>query len=130
MGTFYKFDIHGNRWPTKFLRNCVTGYYSIDLLSYGQSGELSFLHKLKNDRLKNSDDDLFKSKDEAVIKIHNFLMNLNSYSMKCDKEDSLAFSNYPSDAVICGNDDYVIPKKRIPFAETKTLVCRMPCSTL
>ena len=91
MGTFYKFEIRGN----EFLKNNTTGCYSIDFLSYGQSGQLSFLHKLKNDCLKNSDYDLFKSKDEAVNKIHNFLIDLNSYSMKCNREDSLAFYNYP-----------------------------------
>lgn len=64
--TTYKFEIREN----EFLRNSTIGYYSIDFLSYGQSGQLSFLHKLKNNWLKNSDDDLFKSKDEAVSKIY------------------------------------------------------------
>lgn len=64
--TTYKFEIRGN----EFLKNSTIGYYSIDFLSYRQSGELSFLHKLKNNWLKNSDDDLFKSKDEAVSKIY------------------------------------------------------------
>lgn len=44
MGTFYKFEIRGN----EFLKNSTTGCYSIDFLGYGQSGQLSFLHKLKN----------------------------------------------------------------------------------
>lgn len=64
--TTYKFEIREN----EFLKNGTIGYYSIDFLSYGQSGQLSFLHKLKNNWLKNSDDDLFKSKGEAVSKIY------------------------------------------------------------
>ena len=124
MGTFYKFEIRGN----EFLRNSTIGCYSIDFLSYRQSGELSFLHKLKNNWLKNSDDDLFKSKDEAVNKIYNFLVNLNSYSMKCDKEDSLVFSSYTSNAAVILGDGYVIPGKRISFAEKNVYICRIPRS--
>ncbi len=51
--TTYKFEIREN----EFLKNSTIGYYSIDFLSYGQSGQLSFLHKLKNDCLRNSDYD-------------------------------------------------------------------------
>lgn len=68
--TTYKFEIREN----EFLKNSTIGYYSIDFYSYRQSGQLSFLHKLKNNWLKNSDDDLFKSKDEAVSKIYASLM--------------------------------------------------------
>lgn len=129
MGTFYDFYIETGDFKTAGTNIWRNGYpidgfivnacYSIDFLSYGQSGQLSFLHKLKNNWLKNSDDDLFKSKDEAVSKIYNFLMDLNNYSMKCNKGDPLAHHFLK---------DYDFRTERVLFAEKGILVCRVPRS--
>lgn len=132
---FYEFEIRGN----EFLKNDTIGYYSIDFLSYRQSGELSFLHKLKNNWLKNSDDDLFKSKDEAVSKIYNFLMDLNNYSMECHQDYWFAFYGdyYPTDDFYCAPNQYgeiecttLYSRSRISFAEENVLVCRIPRSKI
>lgn len=67
----YEFAIQRNR----YLRNTLMGYYSIDFLSYGQSGILSFLHILKNNYLSEKEIDLIDAKDEASDKIYNFLLD-------------------------------------------------------
>lgn len=71
----YEFEIQGNRFG--YLKNTLMAYYSIDFLSYGQSGELSFLHTLKNNWLNNKESDLICAKDEAKDKIYNFLLDYN-----------------------------------------------------
>lgn len=71
MVSVYEFEIQRNR----YLRNTLMGYYSIDFLSYGQSGVLSFLHILKNNYLSEKGIDLIDAKDEASDKIYNFLLD-------------------------------------------------------
>lgn len=68
---FYKFKIYENN----FLRYNTTAYYSIDFESYGQSGQLSFLHTLKNNWLSNKEFDLIDAKNEARDKVYNFLLD-------------------------------------------------------
>lgn len=70
MGVF-EFMIYENR----FLNNNTLGYYSIDFVCYGQSGELSFLHKLKNSKLDIAESNLIKAKDEARETITEFLFD-------------------------------------------------------
>lgn len=73
----YEFEIQRNR----YLRNTLMGYYSIDFLSYGQSGVLSFLHILKNNYLSEKGIDLIDAKDEASDKIYNFLLDYKKYKI-------------------------------------------------
>ena len=105
--TTYKFEIRGN----EFLKNSTIGYYSIDFYSYGQSGQLSFLHKLKNNWLKNDEYDLIKSKDEAVNKI---------YASLTDFIRTMRYAEMV-------NSDGEIPLNKVVL-NGKILVCRIPRS--
>lgn len=66
----YEFEIQGNR----FLKNDTTGYYSIDFISAAQSGKLTFLHTLKNNKLDKKETDLIEAKNEARAYIATFLV--------------------------------------------------------
>ena len=71
MGTFYRFGIRGN----EFLKQNTIGYYSINFLSYAQSGHLSFLHILKNNKLDVAENNLIEAKNKAMEHIVTFFVD-------------------------------------------------------
>lgn len=70
----YKFVIHKN----DFLKQNLYGYYSTDFISYAMSGQLSFLHRLKNRFSNERESVLNDAKNKARDYIVEFLENFNN----------------------------------------------------